>query len=356
MNIIHIIEDALRGSIQISGLVVVMMMLIEVFNIRSHGHLLERMKDNRIGQILLASFLGIIPGCMGGFAAVSLYSHGLLSFGALVAMLVASSGDEAFVMLAMFPKRSAWLFLALFVIAVIIGLLTDLLRDEHVVCNSMTFHAEDELSGQGNGKQEHSHHHSRHFGWKRIVMFTSVLLFIAALLSGVLSHDDVSHAGDGINIDLLSEDWMNWLFALCGVCVLGVLLFGGDHFVEEHLWHHIVEHHLPGIIMWTFSVLFAMGFLLGYFDVNEWISDNTALMILLAAVIGLIPESGPSLIFVTLYATGIVPLPVILASCISQDGHSSLPLLAESRSAFVKAKLINVAAALVVGYICWFVV
>lgn len=353
MNILHVLEDALRGSIQISGLVVVMMMLIEVFNIRSHGHLLERMKDKRLAQIVLASLLGIIPGCMGGFATVSLYSHGLLSFGALVAMLVASSGDEAFVMLAMYPEKALWIFLGLFVIAVVVGMLTDMVRHDHVVCNSMTVHAEDEPAGQNDGV-EHHHHHERHFGWKRVVMAASVLLFIVALLSGVLAHDDVRHAGEKVSMNLLSEEWMNWLFALCGTIVLGVLVFGADHFVNEHLWHHIVEHHLPGIFAWTFSVLLIIGLLLGYFNVEQWISDNTALMILLAAAIGLIPESGPSLIFVTLYAGGIVPLPVILASCISQDGHAALPLLAESRSSFLKAKLINMGAALLVGYITWF--
>ena len=56
------------------------------------------------------------------------------------------------------------------------------------------------------------------------------------------------------------------------------------------------------------------------------------------------------MIFVTLYASGIVPLPVLLASSISQDGHSSLPLLAESKKSFAVAKLINFVIALIVGY------
>jgi hypothetical protein len=73
-------------------------------------------------------------------------------------------------------------------------------------------------------------------------------------------------------------------------------------------------------------------------------------MIILATLIGIIPESGPHMIFVTLYAAGVVPFPVLLASCISQDGHSSIPLLAESKKSFVWAKLINCAVALVAGF------
>ena len=55
-------------------------------------------------------------------------------------------------------------------------------------------------------------------------------------------------------------------------------------------------------------------------------------MLVIACLVGLIPESGPHLIFVTLFAQGVVPLSVLLASSIVQDGHGMLPMLAHSRS------------------------
>jgi hypothetical protein len=143
---------------------------------------------------------------------------------------------------------------------------------------------------------------------------------------------------------------MNFLFAGLSVIVLFVLLFASDHFIEEHMWNHIIRKHLLTIFCWTFGVLLIVGFGLQYIKLDDWISNNTALMIILATLIGIIPESGPHMIFVTLYATGIVPLPVLLASSISQDGHSSLPLIAESRKSFLWAKLINCAVALIVGF------
>ena len=73
-------------------------------------------------------------------------------------------------------------------------------------------------------------------------------------------------------------------------------------------------------------------------------------MILLATVVGVIPESGPHLVFVTLYAAGVIPFPVLLASSISQDGHASIPLLAESKKSFVWAKLINCLVAIIAGF------
>ena len=105
--------DVLRNSILITGLVIIMILMIEYVNIHSHGKWFTRLHQNRFGQVVLGAGLGIIPGCMGGFAAVSMYSHKLLSFGALIAMMIASSGDEAFVMLAMIPKETLLLMVIL---------------------------------------------------------------------------------------------------------------------------------------------------------------------------------------------------------------------------------------------------
>ena len=143
---------------------------------------------------------------------------------------------------------------------------------------------------------------------------------------------------------------MNVLFAGLSVIMLFVLLLGSDHFVEEHMWNHIIKKHLPTIFAWTFGVLLVVGIGLQYIEIDRWISDNTALMIVLATLIGIIPESGPHMIFITLYAAGVVPMPVLLASCISQDGHASIPLLAESKKSFAWAKLINCIVALAAGF------
>lgn len=373
---LHLFIDILRNSILITGLVVVMMMMIESLNIESKGLLFKGLRKTKLGQVVVASLLGSIPGCMGGFATVSLYTHRMFSFGALVAMMIASSGDEAFVMLAMFPQQAMILFAVLFVIAVITGYVTDKIydrrharhchKDEHDECGAQV-NCPDGFEVHHHEDGSHSGKPARHFGWKRIAMFIGLALFIVALGSGQLEHDHSAHAHtdvctqehhnhccnaekDSFHIDLLSEGWMNVLFAALSVVVLFVLLLGSDHFVEGHLWDHIVRKHLPTIFAWTFGVLLVLGFALQYIDIESWISDNTVLMILLATLIGIIPESGPHLIFVTLYAAGVVPFPVLLASSISQDGHASIPLLAESKKSFLWAKLVNCLVALIAGF------
>ena len=390
-RVMHLLVDILRNSILITGMVVVMMMMIESLNIESKGLLFKGLRKTKFGQVVVAALLGSVPGCMGGFATVSLYTHRMFSFGALVAMMIASSGDEAFVMLAMIPEQALILFAVLFVIAVIVGYLTDKIWDyrhnlhchkhdheecgEHADCEGYELHEEEHQHDVAGKKVNEVK--KRHMGWRRIVMFVGLAVFIGALATGRLGHDHSAHehsahshgevchdecchhhveeghhheAQKGLSINLLSEDWMNVLFAGLSVIMLFVLLLGSDHFVEEHMWNHIIKKHLPTIFAWTFGVLLVVGIGLQYIEIDRWISDNTALMIVLATLIGIIPESGPHMIFITLYAAGVVPMPVLLASCISQDGHASIPLLAESKKSFAWAKLINCIVALAAGF------
>lgn len=344
LRIWEILENAFTNSVLVTGLVVIMMIMIESLNIESKGRFFAGLASSKVGGVLTGAILGIIPGCLGGFATVSMYTHRILSFGALVAMMIASSGDEAFVMLAAFPKDAMWIFTVLFVVAIAAGLLTDLFVKKEIpaVCGGLDVHDED------TGETEHNHR--RHWGGRRMLLFVGTVLFLVALVLGLLEHGEEEVQLQGA-FNLLSEDWMNVLFAVLSIAVLVELVIAPDHFVEEHLWNHVVVKHLPRVFLWTFGTLLALGAALNFFDIGSWISDNTALMILLAVAVGIIPESGPHLIFVTLYASGIVPLPVLLASCVSQDGHASLPLLAESRRGFLKAKAVNCAVALAVGFI-----
>lgn len=355
MDIADILIDALRSAILITGMVVIMMLMIESLNISSQGRVFQRLQKTKIGQIVLSALLGWIPGCMGGFASVSLFSHGMISFGALVAMLIATAGDEAFVMLTLFPGKALLLSAITLVLGITTGAAIDYLGPRLGIrpyalkaCGEMHLHEEDVHNGHGN---THHDKKKRSFTWKRALLFGGIALYIAALATGMLEHEhEGAETHDGHGFNLLSEDWMNMLFAGLSIVMLAVAAFGSDHFVEGHLWSHVIAKHVPKIFAWTFGVLVLLGFLTEVFDLNAWISSNTPLMILLATLIGIIPESGPHLIFVTLFASGVIPAPVLLASCISQDGHASLPLLAESKGAFIRAKAVNCAVALIAGF------
>ena len=293
---IHIIVDALRETVSICLLVMLMMTLIEVFNVTTKGKLFNRLSGSRRGQVVLCSLLGVLPGCLGGFAGVSLYTHRMAGFGALLAMLIATAGDESILMLTLFPGTALAMFAGLFCLAVIVGIITDYvigktdrshLRDDRHIDDNFEIHECDE-EGHGDGHEEGFRH--------RFV-----------------------------------------------------------HFFTDHIWKHVIRRHLPSIFAWTFGVLLAVSLISSYIDLEAWIKGNTGIMILIAVLVGLIPQSGPHIIFVTMFANGLLPFSVLLANTISQDGHACLPLIAENKRSFAYAKLLKSVLAIAAGFIAMLV-
>ena len=353
--------DVLRNSFLITGLVIIMMLMIEYINIHSEGRFFNKLRQHRFGQVVLGAGLGIIPGCMGGFAAVSMYSHKLLSFGALIAMMIASSGDEAFVMLAMIPKEALILCAVLFVVAILAGWIVDLLskkKEPESTCCQDGFQIHDNEHHHGAVSEKPSLKNLRHASAERIALLLGVVIFIIALAFGLLEHDH-EHEHEAAetlsHLNIFDEYWMNLFFAVVSLFVVWFIATANEHVVKEHLWEHVIKKHFLTIFLWTFGALLVIELGLHYLDMESWINSNIPWMILLALLVGIIPESGPHLLFVTLFATGMVPFSVLLASSISQDGHASLPLLAESKRSFVKAKIINALIAAICGYTCYFI-
>ena len=401
---LHILIDTFRDSILITGIVIIMMMMIESFNLEKHSGFFEKTGGSSLKQVLLAAILGSIPGCIGGFAAVSLYSKRLIGFGALTAMMIASCGDEAFVMLAMMPDRALLIFAILFLLAVFCGTGVDFYIKQRGLRKGAVMEGRDsslalrmtgkealrmtgkealrmtgkeadrmtgkEVPGMGEKNEEGEADSSltlrmtekeaeritgeedrrRSLTLYRVVLTAATVFFAVALACGWLDHSHAAPEKGRMHIDLLSEWWMNMIFAILCIAMAVILCFRPDRFIKETLWHHILSRHLPVIFAWTFGVLLLIGILSEYIDISRWVSSNPAIMILLAVAIGIIPESGPHLIFVSLYAGGLVPFPVLLASCISQDGHSALPLLAEDKKSFAYTKLFKCVIALAAGY------
>ena len=361
MDWLDILFDTLRNGLLVTGLVTVMMLLIEYLNVQTQGRWSHSLQGSGFKQVLLGALLGIIPGCMGGFAVVSLYTHGLVGFGALIAMMIASSGDEAFVMLATIPREALILSGVLLVLAILAGLVANLFSKKRTVpvCDQpYEVHTCDEHHHDSEGHcapdadcPHASLRNLLHPSWQRIVLLVGVVLFAVALAFGLLEHE---HEGEGAehagHLAILDEYWLNLTFAVISLFVVWVIATAKEHFVKEHLWNHVIRKHLLRVFGWTFGTLLLINIGLEFFDIATWTSNNIPFMILLAALIGIIPESGPHLLFVTLFAGGLAPFSVLLASSISQDGHAGLPLLAESKLGFLKAKLLNVAIALACGF------
>lgn len=331
-----------KHALMITSFVFIMMLLIEYINVQTRGSWQDSLKKSRWGQYVLGSLLGALPGCLGAFTVVSLYSHRVVSLGALVATMIATSGDEAFVMFSLFPLKALWLTLLLFLLGIVTGALTDVLFKKQDallghIDHELPIHQDDYCNCFPRGQIWQQ---LKHINMPRALLIGIFAFFLFFLISGSLGPK--------------TWDWKKITFALSATFGLFVSSTVPDHFLEEHLWKHVVKKHLPRIFLWTFGALLVMHLLESHLDVRAWIHDNTLLVMLIAVLIGIIPESGPHLIFVTMYASGTLPFSILLASSIVQDGHGMLPMLAISRRGFLVVKGINIIIGALAGWLVWY--
>ena len=339
-----LIIGVIKHAIMITSFVLMMMLFIEYINVQTRGEWQKNLKKNRLGQYVLAASLGVIPGCLGAFTVVSLYSHKMLSFGALVAVMIATSGDEAFIMFSMFPVTALWINVVLFFVAIITAFLVDIIFKNREYFRAgleheFEFHSEEKCNCFSRivlFKQ------LRDMTFHRAFLLTLFSVFLLAILSSMLGTD--------------VWDWKKITFIVGSLVSLFIIITVPDHFLEEHIYKHVIKKHLLRIFFWTFGALLIVHFIEHYLDITEWLQDNTTTLLVIATAVGIIPESGPHMVFVTMYSQGLIPFAVLLASSISQDGHGSLPLLAVSTKVFIYLKIINVLVALIVGgFIIYFI-
>lgn len=321
----------------VTGFVATMMLLVEYLNVLSRGQWQSHLARSFWGQYLLAGFLGVIPGCLGAFSVVAMYSHGALTLGAVVAAMIAASGDEAFVMLALIPRQALVLMAILLAAGVAAGALTDLLlgkRREALAasCERLGVHPQEQCRCFPRG---HILAQWKECTPARGVLSAALSLLVAGLLAGRLGP--------------VEWNWIRITLLVVSSSTLFVVATVPDHFLEEHLWQHVARKHAPRVFLWTLGALIAADALGDLMRLNPEVTRTKWLLLLVAGLIGLIPESGPHLILVTLFAKGIVPFSVLLANSVVQDGHGMLPLLAHSRREFVLVKAIDLAVGMVLG-------
>lgn len=374
--------NILKNALMITGFVFVMMLVIEYFNVITSGVWKRRLSENRWGQYLLAAMLGIIPGCLGSFTAVTMCSHKMLTIGAVITTMIVTSGDGSFVMLAMIPKQAVLMWTGMLFIGIFAGVFTDSLLSKYFsgipfTCEGLEIHEEERLSGYSKVEILRQ--------WKECSLARGVLVgvlmfFVIAVISGQFIHHGYIHEGETriqLHIEQLPEhntkhsdtdqteqypetsaehhdehnqwNWVQVTLLIVSFTALFIVSTVPDHFLEDHFWKHVFIKHIPQVFLWTFGAILVIHILTEYLYLEHAIMQSRWLILLIACLMGLIPESGPHFVFVMLYVQGAIPISILLASSIVQDGHGMLPMLAASRRMFFIIKAINLMVGLLVG-------
>jgi len=328
--------STLKQTLMITAFVLFMMVVIEYINVQSQNVWAEKLQKSHFLQIIIATLLGITPGCMGAFTVVSLYTHRMMGLAGLVAVMIATSGDEAFVMFALFPGKALLLNGIMLAIAIAAGWVVHLFEHKKTA---------DEI----HGFEVHQEDICRCFDktivfpqlkkitFERSLLIISTFLFTLMIVTGVLGPNE--------------WNWKKFTFLIGALFLLFVFFTVPNHFLKAHLYNHILKKHLLRIFLWTWGAFLVLHFVESNLALTSLMENNQTVVLLIAVLMGIIPESGPHLFLVTLFSQNLLPFSILLANSIVQDGHGMLPLLAESRKDFLKVKTINMLAGLLVGYI-----
>ena len=337
MTLLPLLKGVVADALMITGFVFAMMLLVEYLNVATAGLAARWLEKQGLLGYAAVVLVGTFPGCLGAFTDVTLYIHRIISLGALAGSMVAASGDEAFVMLALMPKTALLLFAGLFLYGLALAFAVDRVSGRRCYGGSrcetgLALHSREEERPRLAVRPSF-----RECSFPRAVLCVALGLFALGVAFGAV--------GPG------EWNWVRVTLLLAAAVAFALVFLAPDHFLEEHLYRHVAREHVPRVFAWTLGALFVMAWIqVQGGPLQSWIQTHPGWAVLAAALIGILPESGPHMLFVVGYAQGLLPLSALVASSVVQDGHGMLPLLAESWREFLKVKAITFAAGLAAGY------
>ena len=384
------------GFVQVSAFVAVTVLLFSSLQYRTDGRLVKKLEQNRRAGPLVGALMGLTPGCGGAIVMMPLYVRGSVSFGTVVATLIATAGDAAFVILVLAPEAALYSYGIAFATAVLFGYAIDrfglgVSRVDRAVRNIGTAVTDGGVAAPMTGNKVHHYdeaaaggvqgaacgvdgQHDHHGGPVRDapVMRSLSLAALAAwwaaaavgLGAGVLyllrGAPDVPMVAD------LSFAGLFTVAGLVGTSLSVYLYFVGRKYVGhgdighardtfgsvfETLTHAAMETSFVTVWVIAAYLVYEYSILFTGVDIGGLAAAAGVIAPIAGAAVGLIPGCGPQIVLSTAYAQGAIPFSALAANAISQDGDALFPLIAIDKTAAVVASVYTTLPALVVGVV-----
>ena len=284
----------------------------------------------------IAAFLGAIPGCGGAIIVVTQYIQGRISFGSLVAVLTATMGDAAFLILAIEPTTG----LLIFGIGIIAGSISGYIIDFIHGINFMQSETKIKVEFEKINKTFVSNFN---FFW--------LFLFIPGFILGILV---------AFQIEFVSQAYNSLLvFVASAGAILSIFMWSLNPLSDfqcstdksRGLLSRVVDTTnfvttwvISGFLVFEIFMYFTSLDLKIFFDL--WLP----FVPLVAILFGFLPGCGPQVVVATFYLNGYIPLSAELGNAISNDGDALFPAIALAPKAAILATLYSAIPALVVAY------
>ena len=301
--------------------------------------LMAFVKSNARYQVPVAAILGALPGCGGAIVVITAFAKGSVSFGAVTAVLVATMGDAAFLLIAKAPSTALFVVGVSLVVALISGYLVDKLHTKEFLLKSPSSPAK-ELSPFVLSVLQTP--------WLLMTIPGVVLGFLTALqidvdsLLGIQNFSLVFGSIGGILSLLL------WL----ANCQAQPFRMSKDSMSCSKSRTQKIILDTCFVSLWVVIAFVIFEVWVAFFglDLHSLFSAHLVYLPLLAVIIGFIPGCGPQILVTSLFLGGYIPLSAMLGNAISNDGDALFPALAISFQASLLATLYSAIPALLVAY------
>ena len=356
-------EAYLQVSVFVAGTLMLLFAVERWFAV----DLRERIAQARVGQVPIATALGMLPGCGGAIVVVTQFVNGRIGFGALVAVLIATMGDAAFLLIAAAPETAVVVFAVSGASAVLCGWAIEAIHGRDFLRHRR---AEDDtpttaVAGAGRPVPP------------AIDGLWAALWAIGVPFAVLIAFQQDPNAWFGPWAAHQPATWLGFAGAMLAVTLWagglgeGEAGTGGTYGESSPLsnpghgngrgaatnagpmaWVRCARTDTNFVTVWVIAafLLFEFGVVFSGVDPEAWFAVVGPLAPLVGVLVGFIPGCGPQILLTTLYLSGAMPMSALLANAISNDGDALFPAIALAPKAAVLATAYSALPALAVGY------
>jgi len=387
---LEILVVSMRDAfLAVTVFVAAMILLFSWLQFITAGRFVVWIRENRRLQPVIGAMMGLTPGCGGAIIVMPMYARGYVTYGTVIATLVATLGDAAFVLIGAVFQDSSYLTPVIVVHATsfVVGVLWGYGVDSIEVTPTTPLgrfgpkFGTDEPLGEEvakamEGKDSLIENLPReipegwgyrvlHQGYRIWWLVTAVGLCLAILLLSWYAQDP-EYSPELVWDPTTRDGIVTWV-GFIGTSLSIILYVSSKNFfaddteatigdklnsLDETLVHAASETAFVTFWVLIAYLVFEFGMLLSGIkesDMSEHGSGAGA--VLVAATIGLIPGCGPQIIAITAYVEGIISFPALVANAISQDGDALFPLLVRHKVASIWATIHTTLPAIIVGLV-----
>jgi len=363
--------------------VAVMVLLFSWLQYATSGRFVEYIQSKKKLQPVIGALMGLTPGCGGAIVMMPMYARGYVTYGTVVATLIATLGDSAFVLIGAAVADSSFIapMIAVHVISFVVGVgwgyFVDMtgttpskplgkfgpkVGEDLVPETDEDTSPLDDLSREVPEGLGYKILHQGFLFWWAV----TAIGFIFAILLLVWSGQDADYSLELAYNPLTLDGFITWI-GILGTTLSVILYFAqknwfaddteatiGDklHSMRETMVHAASETAF--VTFWVMIAYLVFEFTMLFANITEQDMSrygDGVFAVVIAATIGLIPGCGPQIIAITAYTKDMISFPALATNAISQDGDALFPLLVRHKAASLWATVHTTIPAILVGVV-----